>query len=122
MNGSDFLAVPTLSFEQGYGFTYGAAAAMLNLGGMARAAWVSVGVGARRYLRGGYTTRWLFGRRLGLGIQGRPAGEPQSFAGVDRAPLRAQSPGRAHARSASLVSGRRGLGRGALAPRPRSRA
>lgn len=66
----DFLALPTLSWEQGQGFTYGASASTLNLGGMARSAWIAAGMGARRYLQAGYATRWVLGRRLGFSAQG----------------------------------------------------
>jgi outer membrane protein assembly factor BamA len=66
----DFLALPTLSWEEGHGFTYGSSVETLNLGGMARAAWVAAGTGARRYVQAGCSTRWAFGRRLGLSAQG----------------------------------------------------
>jgi outer membrane protein assembly factor BamA len=66
----DFFALPTLSWEEGYGFTYGASVATLNLGGMARAAGIAAGTGARRYVQAGCSTRWAFGRRLGLSVQG----------------------------------------------------
>jgi outer membrane protein assembly factor BamA len=65
----DFLAVPTVSWEEGQGFTYGASAATLNLRGMARTAWVAAGTGARRYVQVGCATRWVFGRRLGFSAQ-----------------------------------------------------
>jgi outer membrane protein assembly factor BamA len=66
----DFLALPTLSWEQGFGFTYGASATTLNLGGMARRAWVATGTGAQRYVQAGYATRWALGRRLGFRAEG----------------------------------------------------
>jgi outer membrane protein assembly factor BamA len=66
----DLLAVPTLSWEQGQGFTYGASATTLNLHGMARTAWIAAGTGARRYAQVGGATRWVFGRRLGFSAQG----------------------------------------------------
>lgn len=66
----DFFALPTVSWEEGHGFTYGASVATLNLRGMARAAWIDAGTGARRYAQAGCSTRWAFGRRLGLNVQG----------------------------------------------------
>lgn len=64
----DFLAAPTLSWEQGQGFTYGASATTLNLGGMARQAWAGAGAGARIFGQAGFASRWAFGHRLGLSI------------------------------------------------------
>jgi outer membrane protein insertion porin family len=66
----DSYALPTLSWEEGHGFTYGASVATLNLGGMARAVWIDAGTGARSYAQAGCSTRWAFGRRLGLSAQG----------------------------------------------------
>jgi outer membrane protein assembly factor BamA len=65
-----FLAAPTLSWDQGHGFTYGASATTLNLGGMARQVWVSGGAGARPFGEAGYASRWAFGHRLGLSMTG----------------------------------------------------
>ncbi len=64
------LALPTLEWEQRQGFTYGAAVEALNVGGMARAVALAVGVGAKRYAQGTYATRWAFGRRMAFAAQG----------------------------------------------------
>jgi outer membrane protein assembly factor BamA len=64
----DWYALPTFEYEEEVGFTLGLSATTLNLGGMARRAWASVGWGGHRYVSGGYATNWAIGRRLGLGL------------------------------------------------------